>query len=690
MSKTLSIYLAADVKQLVSGLKKGEVSLSNFGAQSDKTSSGLSNAWKGALIGATAAAGAFALKVGVDAVGAASDLSESINKSQVIFGKSSANILEFAKTANSALGQTQQQAIDAAATFAQFGKAAGLAGGDLTQFSTQFVTLAADLASFNNSTPEEAITALGAALRGESEPLRRFGVNISDAALRQEAATMKIYDGSGALTDQQKVLAAHSLILKKTTDQQGDFERTSDGLANQMRILKASVGDLSTSFGKGFLEGMGAATGGVGDFAKSVQNLQPSVQGIGAVAGRTATGGLGLFGEILHGMTTTGGVLWTFGKIIGVDTDAVDQFNGALSTTNQLMDTAWMMNDMPGKGVINNETRIRLTNEANLKIAAQIRAAAKAQNGTKSTTAQTEAEKALTKELERQKSVLNDLYDTQLETFNGAKSALQDATTALEDWNSKISSFSSDLQGKILSGTSLSDALTAAGTDASKEAGKTTAEIFTERLQKSIDFGRTLKELQASGAKDNLIQQVAAIGPEAGLSLAQELIDKGLVPGLQSKLDQAEEAALTVAQSLVPPFLIAGRDAAQSTLLGAMAEFDRQKTILEAIGAAVGKTIGNAAAKEIADAIAAAYKAMGTNAPTGTASDQTVMDQIAAGASAAAAATIVPNAIGYSGFDTASYVSAYLNAGQDIGRVILQSNNRNGWWETPTISPVLQ
>ena len=240
-----------------------------------------------------------------------------------------------------------------------------------------------------------------------------------------------------------------------------------------------------------------------------------------------------------------------------------------------------------------------------------------------------------------------------------------------------------------MGGTTLSDALSAAGSDASKEAGKTTADIFVEKLQKSIDFGRTLKELQASGAKDNLIQQVAAVGPEAGLSLAQELIDKGLVPGLQSKLDQAESAAMTVAQSLVPPFLTAGRDAAQATLLGAMAEFDRQKTILEAIGAAVGKTLGNAAAKEIADAIAAAYKAMGTNAPSAAASDQTIMDQVAAGAAAAAAATIAPNAIGYSGFDTASYVSAYLNAGQDIGRVILQANNRNGWWETPTISPVL-
>ena len=81
----------------------------------------------------------------------------------------------------------QQQALDAAATFATFGGAAGLAGDDLVNFSTGFVGLASDMASFNNTTPEQAIQAIGAALRGEAEPMRQYGVLLDDATLRQKA-----------------------------------------------------------------------------------------------------------------------------------------------------------------------------------------------------------------------------------------------------------------------------------------------------------------------------------------------------------------------------------------------------------------------------------------------------------------------------------------------------------------------
>jgi hypothetical protein len=126
----------------------------------------------------------------VDAVNAASDLIETQNKVGQIFGESSDAILEFAQTSVTALGQTETMALEAAATFAQFGKAAGLADQDLVDFSTDLVTLSADLASFNNSSPQEAITAIGSALRGEAEPLRRFGVLLDDAALKAQALTM--------------------------------------------------------------------------------------------------------------------------------------------------------------------------------------------------------------------------------------------------------------------------------------------------------------------------------------------------------------------------------------------------------------------------------------------------------------------------------------------------------------------
>jgi hypothetical protein len=258
---------------------------------------------KAAIPAAAALAGIAA--AAVPAVTAASDLNETISKTNVIFGEAANEVQIFADTAAASLGQTRQQALDAAATFGTFGKAAGLTGQDLASFSTDFTTLASDLASFNNTTPEEAVQALGAALRGESEPLRRFGVLLSADAVAAEAMAMglvtttvneeklnialqksdlafrkhqetvakfgedsieaqksrlaleqaeqslnKAVDGTtDKLTAQQKTLATQSLIMKATTDAQGDFERTSDGLANSQRILTAQFKDLQAELG---------------------------------------------------------------------------------------------------------------------------------------------------------------------------------------------------------------------------------------------------------------------------------------------------------------------------------------------------------------------------------------------------------------------------------------------------------
>jgi len=198
--------------------------------------------------------------------------------------------LDFAEDAVTGLGQTRIQALEASATFAQFGKAAGLSGGDLVNFSTELVTLSADLASFNNSSPDEAINAIGSALRGEAEPLRRFGVLMDDAALKAAALSMGIGDGTTTLTTQQKVLAAHNVILSQTSDAQGDFARTSEGLANTQKILQAAVEDAKAEIGIGLvsaLEAAGQAMGGsrgmAGVIQDTGQDLGDFASGIGVV-----------------------------------------------------------------------------------------------------------------------------------------------------------------------------------------------------------------------------------------------------------------------------------------------------------------------------------------------------------------------------------------------------------------------
>jgi len=199
------------------------------------------------------------------AIKAASDLNEVSTAVDQVFGSASAQLKDYAKTTSDTMGQSQRQFLDAAKTFGIFGKAAGLANEDNAKFSTGLTELAADLASFNNTSVDDAIQALGAGLRGESEPLRRFGVLLDDAALKAQAMKMKIYDGSGALSQQQRVLAAHAAILEQTKTQQGDFARTADGLANSQRILTATMEDASAQIGESLAPAM----------AEFVQQLVP-------------------------------------------------------------------------------------------------------------------------------------------------------------------------------------------------------------------------------------------------------------------------------------------------------------------------------------------------------------------------------------------------------------------------------
>ena len=243
-----------------------------------------------ALLPAAAAIGTIT-QVIAPAIRAASDFEEATSKVNVIFGRASKSVKDFAETAAKELGQSKNDVLAAAGSFGTFGKAAGLAGEDLALFTTDFVTLSTDLASFNNTTPEEAVQAIGAALRGESEPLRRFGVLLNDATLKAEAMELGIYSGNKALTAQQKILAAQSAIYKQTGDAQGDFARTADGLANKQRTLSALFKNFQIQLGQQLLP---AAT----DFANGLVKINDAFSNMPTPA-TNATVKVGKFGKLI-------------------------------------------------------------------------------------------------------------------------------------------------------------------------------------------------------------------------------------------------------------------------------------------------------------------------------------------------------------------------------------------------------
>jgi hypothetical protein len=174
--------------------------------------------------------------------------------------------------------------------------------------SMTLTELASDLASFNNTSVQEAIEALRSGLSGETEPLKRYGVALTDARLKQEAL------GLGLISDVKKPLdaaaksqAAYSLIMKDTALAQGDFARTSDSYANSMRTLQATVTDAAAKIGGAILPMLAKIVKGVADGIDWLDKLGVKIQKF-----EKATG---------TGSGESGGLAGWAGDLVGLDLD---------------------------------------------------------------------------------------------------------------------------------------------------------------------------------------------------------------------------------------------------------------------------------------------------------------------------------------------------------------------------------
>jgi hypothetical protein len=241
------------------------------------------------------------------AIEGASNTQESMSKVGVVFGKSAGSIKAFAATSSTALGLSNQAALEAAGSLGNLFVALKLPQQQAASMSTKMVTLAGDLASFNNVPVEDALAALKSGLVGETEPLRAFGVNMNDATLRTQALKDGLISNTKeAMSPAVKAQAAYALILAQTGTAQGDFARTSDGLANRQRILSAQWTDMKAKLGAQLLPVAVSFAGVLAD------KVLPALSRLGT----TAKAG---FGELSAGIKGTGdgkGTLESLGNTI--------------------------------------------------------------------------------------------------------------------------------------------------------------------------------------------------------------------------------------------------------------------------------------------------------------------------------------------------------------------------------------
>lgn len=302
---------------------KGEGKLQNLGRS---LGSGAAHLARFAVAG-VAAFGA----VGAVTSGFASDLNESLSKVDVVFGKNSKAIKDWSKSASSSMGTSQQAALEAAGTFGNLFSAMDIGSQPTQEMSTSLVELAADLASFNNISTDEALVALRAGVVGEAEPLRKLGVNISAVRTEAKALELGFKKVDGQLSASAKAQANYALIMEDTALAQGDFERTSGGMANQQRILAATFQDTMASIGQAFVpliqEFLPHVTAAMTAFGKWVTDNMPTIQAVITTVFTTIGTVLGfLFTEVIPR------VVAVFQSLFSTVQDNMPSIQGIVST----------------------------------------------------------------------------------------------------------------------------------------------------------------------------------------------------------------------------------------------------------------------------------------------------------------------------------------------------------------------
>lgn len=304
--------LTLESASFMSGMKAARKGLAETQRSFAKTGAKLTDIGAKMSIGITAPLTAF----GTLAFNAASDAAELQSAFNETFGSMAGGMTEWARVTGDAMGRSTQELQRAANAFGMFFNQAAPTKQAAAELSQQFTVLAQDLSSFFNVSTEDALAKLRSGLSGESEPLRDFGVFLSEAAVSAKAMEMGLSGVGNELTEQEKILARAAVIMEQTKTAQGDVARTAGGTANQVRAAAAAFEELQVTVGTKLLPVITPLIAKVADalnwFTQLPAPVQTAAVAIGAVG--TALGPVLLgFGGIVSGVGTALPYLVKFG-----------------------------------------------------------------------------------------------------------------------------------------------------------------------------------------------------------------------------------------------------------------------------------------------------------------------------------------------------------------------------------------
>lgn len=265
---------------------------------------GLGSAVKkiGLLIGGAFAVGKLA-QFGKECVELGSDLAEVQNVVDVTFTTMSDKVNEFAKNAMTSAGLSETMAKRYVGTFGAMSKSFGFSESQAYDMSTALTQLTGDVASFYNISQDLAYIKLKSVFTGETETLKDLGVVMTQSALDQYALANGYGKTTSEMTEQEKVALRLAFVQKQLSAASGDFIRTSDSWANQVRVMQLQLQSLKATVGQGLiniftpvLKVINILLGKLATLANAFKSFTELITGKKS-SGQTSGSGAGLTGD---------------------------------------------------------------------------------------------------------------------------------------------------------------------------------------------------------------------------------------------------------------------------------------------------------------------------------------------------------------------------------------------------------
>lgn len=279
-----------------------KVDTKGFNRGTKSVAGGLQNLKSSLASVGKAAAAAFSVaklvQFGKQAVELASNIQEVQNVVDVAFGEETKGKMEaFADTAIETYGISKLTAKQTGSTFMATASGMGLAKDSASDMAVALTGLSADMASFYNVEQDVAATALKSVFTGETETLKQFGIVMTEANLKAFALQQGITKDISKMSQAEKVTLRYNYVMAQTALAQGDFARTSDGWANQTRMLSEKWKEFSSVVGQALMNTLLPAVRALNslmsqliDFANSAYQSLAKVFGWETQSAKTANG----------------------------------------------------------------------------------------------------------------------------------------------------------------------------------------------------------------------------------------------------------------------------------------------------------------------------------------------------------------------------------------------------------------